>query len=169
MKSIKDTDDFFNKFEQLIGLANLKLIHFNDSAREFDANHDNHAAIARGHITEGGKNIEGLQRIVAWAKKYDIPMILETPGEENYGCKEQLEVVNEWANVASTVSIKPAITIKRIPSRKSSIGVKNQKGSGVSSSNMDDMSDKSDSNEKSTSTGITIPKINIRNLVLRKI
>ena len=75
MKNNADVDDFFNKFEELIGLKHLRLIHFNDSKKEVKSHVDRHENIGKGKI-----DLMGLKTFANIAHKYQIPMVLETPG-----------------------------------------------------------------------------------------
>ena len=67
MKAIK-------KFDDAIGLENLKILHLNDSKGELNSNRDRHDHIGLGAI---GK--EGLGEIVKIMNKNNIPIVLETP------------------------------------------------------------------------------------------
>lgn len=67
---------YIESFEELIGLRYINLIHLNDSKKELGSNVDRHANIGKGHI---GKI--GLLEFVRYFKKLNIPIILETPGE----------------------------------------------------------------------------------------
>lgn len=114
MSNSQEVDTFFEKFDKMIGLEFLKVIHYNDSKTPFNGKNDHHHDIGVGYITNPtyqstvkkyqlstreGKNfgtIEGLKRVLAWAKLLDIPCILETPGEE-IPCHQQLSTVNKWA------------------------------------------------------------------------
>ncbi len=99
MKDKKEVDMFFDKFDRMIGLKNLKVIHFNDSKTRFDGHNDHHGDILRGYIGDSkkGGNMEGLKRVVYWAKRYEIPLILETPRDElDWGCSEQIALLNKW-------------------------------------------------------------------------
>jgi deoxyribonuclease IV len=69
----RDTENNFKKINQEIGLENIKLIHCNDSLTECNSKRDRHAHIGKGLI---GK--EAFKNIVAFAKKNNIDMILET-------------------------------------------------------------------------------------------
>jgi DNA polymerase/3'-5' exonuclease PolX len=70
-------NDYFDKFDNLIGLKNLVLIHLNDSEKEFNIKIDRHAPIGVGYIFKKS-GIEGLKSIINLAVKNKIPMILET-------------------------------------------------------------------------------------------
>ena len=103
MKDHDDVDQWFQRFDSLIGLKYLKLIHFNDSNVKFNGHNDNHDDIGQGYITNPTKGgiPNGLSRVVAWAKTYEIPLILEVPGE----CTEQIELLNSWANEAPIITL----------------------------------------------------------------
>jgi deoxyribonuclease-4 len=71
--------EIFLKLENLFGLKNIGLIHLNDSKNELGSKLDRHANLFEGHITNFGKNNEGLISIISFAKKTNIPFVLETP------------------------------------------------------------------------------------------
>lgn len=124
----EEVDTWFRRFDMLIGLRNLKVIHFNDSKTPFNGHNDHHHDLLQGYITNPDYNplstaqkkkpgplkriaqitdsenklgddfrgtVEGLKRVVSWAKKLKIPLILETPRELS-SCQEQIEILNEW-------------------------------------------------------------------------
>src|SRR3989344_1359192 len=61
------------RLEKELGKRMIKMMHANDSKVPFDAKKDRHEHIGDGHI-----GISGFKNIVAYAKKNDIDMILET-------------------------------------------------------------------------------------------
>lgn len=61
------------RLEQELGRGTIKLMHANDSKVPFGAQKDRHEHIGDGHI-----GLAGFTEIVAYAKKNDIDMILET-------------------------------------------------------------------------------------------
>lgn len=68
----------FSEFERLVGLDRLKVIHCNDSKREFGSKVDRHA-----HIGDGFLGIETFRRLVNDPRFENIPILLETPdGDE---------------------------------------------------------------------------------------
>ena len=71
---LNDFDTILNKFDSVIGLDKLKVIHINDSKNILGAKKDRHENIGIGTI--GFKNIN---YIVNHDKLKDIPKILETP------------------------------------------------------------------------------------------
>ena len=74
-------NQFFSRFDKLIGLNKLKVIHFNDSSTKFNGHNDNHGNLGQGYIGSSslGGSMDGFKQVIAWCKKYSIPMILETP------------------------------------------------------------------------------------------
>ena len=65
---------YFDQFDKLIGLQNIKLIHLNDSKKDIGSHIDRHANIGYGFI---GKHT--LLLIANIFKKLNVPIILETP------------------------------------------------------------------------------------------
>ncbi|HAT74221.1 MAG: putative endonuclease 4 [Candidatus Moranbacteria bacterium GW2011_GWF2_36_839] len=65
------------KIDQEIGLENIKLFHANDSLTDCNSRKDRHA-----HIGEGLIGNDAFKNIVAFAKKNEIDMILETEHEK---------------------------------------------------------------------------------------
>lgn len=65
------------EFDQVIGLDHLKALHVNDSQNPMGARKDRHARIGEGHI---GK--EAFGRIVRHPVLGKLPMILETPNDD---------------------------------------------------------------------------------------
>jgi apurinic endonuclease APN1 len=71
------------KIDKFIGFKNIGIIHLNDSAYEFNSRMDCHVRIGCGFI--GNKNyngnLDGFRMIILIAKKFSIPIILETPSK----------------------------------------------------------------------------------------
>ncbi len=74
----KDYKATMKKFDDVIGLDKLKIIHMNDSMKEFGSKKDRHEHIGKGHI-----GLEGFRNIVNDKQLSKIPMILETHKEED--------------------------------------------------------------------------------------
>ena len=66
---------FLDTFEEMIGIKNIKLIHLNDSKNDVGSLLDRHESINKGYI---GK---GLIYIIRFFKKFNVPIILETPND----------------------------------------------------------------------------------------
>jgi deoxyribonuclease-4 len=66
------------RFDDIIGLEQLRIIHMNDSKKEFGSKRDRHEHIGKGHI-----GIEAFRNIVNDKRLKNIPLILETPKEDD--------------------------------------------------------------------------------------
>ena len=66
------------QFDDVVGLDLLKVIHMNDSKKEFDSRKDRHEHIGKGFI-----GLEGFRNIVNDRRLKNVPMILETPKGED--------------------------------------------------------------------------------------
>jgi len=75
-------DSFIQKFDKLIGIKYIKLIHLNDSLKQLDSHVDRHQIIGEGYI-----GLKGLKYVYNWAIKKGLDIILETGGS----FKEQKE------------------------------------------------------------------------------
>lgn len=70
----KDYATTMQKFDDVIGLKRLRIIHANDSLKEFGAKKDRHEHIGKGHI-----GLEAFRNFVNDRRLKDVPMVLETP------------------------------------------------------------------------------------------
>jgi len=130
----EEVDNFFMNFENLIGMDKLEVIHFNDSKTPFDGHNDHHHDLMSGYITdpqyqsevkkynntEQSKRgtLEGIKRLISWAKTYNIPLILETPREKST-CEDQIKLLNQWAEEAPNIDTKkPKLITKKIVMKK---------------------------------------------------
>jgi len=68
--------EYLAKFDKLIGLKYIKLIHLNDSYNPLGTRIDRHQNIDKGFIKK-----EGLSEIVKFFSSLQVPFILETPKE----------------------------------------------------------------------------------------
>lgn len=80
----KDYKMTMKSFDDTIGLDRLKIIHMNDSLKPFGEKKDRHEHIGKGFI-----GLEGFRNIVNDKRLKNIPMILETPKEDDL--KEDIE------------------------------------------------------------------------------
>jgi len=80
----KDYQKTMKAFDNTVGLERLKIIHANDSLKEFASRRDRHEHIGRGFI-----GLEGFRNLVNDRRFKKIPMILETPKGEDL--KEDIE------------------------------------------------------------------------------
>ncbi|UCE25208.1 MAG: deoxyribonuclease IV [Candidatus Zixiibacteriota bacterium] len=72
------------KFDEVLGLDRLKIIHANDSKKEFGSKRDRHEHIGKGFI-----GLEGFANFVNDKRLKNSPMIIETPKGEDL--KEDIE------------------------------------------------------------------------------
>ncbi|QUC64506.1 deoxyribonuclease IV [Nitrosopumilus sp. K4] len=70
-KTVKET---FSKFDETVGMENLKILHLNDAKGDIGCNLDRHYHIGLGSIGE-----KGLGSVIKTVNKKKIPIILETP------------------------------------------------------------------------------------------
>lgn len=70
----KKYDSMWQKFDDTIGIQNLKVIHMNDSKALCGSHVDRHESIGKGHI-----GIKAFGYIMNDERFFDIPKILETP------------------------------------------------------------------------------------------
>jgi deoxyribonuclease-4 len=84
---ISDPADYkktMKRFDDTVGIANLHIIHANDSLKEFGSKKDRHEHIGKGHI-----GIDAFANFVNDKRLKNVPMILETPKEDDL--KEDIE------------------------------------------------------------------------------
>jgi deoxyribonuclease-4 len=75
MRTSQARDKTIQEFDKIIGLANLKAFHLNDSLKEFDSRKDRHTQIGQGEI-----GLEAFKAIINDSRVNQLPMILEVPG-----------------------------------------------------------------------------------------
>lgn len=74
----KEYKKTMKSFDDIIGLDRLKIFHINDSKKEFGSKRDRHE-----HLGEGFLGLEVFRNIVNDKRLKNIPMILETPKEDD--------------------------------------------------------------------------------------
>ena len=79
------------RFDEIIGLGELKLVHLNDSKGSLGSRIDRHEHVGMGRIGEGGF------RNILKSKLGQLPLILETPVDERRSDVENLRKVRELA------------------------------------------------------------------------
>ena len=82
----------FDEFDEFVGIKNLKIIHLNDAKGEIGCNLDRHY-----HLGLGGIGAEGIGAVVKFANKKKIPIILETPIDDDRDDFENIRVAKEFA------------------------------------------------------------------------
>ncbi len=85
----KEYKKTMKQFDDCIGIDRLKIIHMNDSKKEFGSKRDRHEHIGKGFI-----GLEAFRNIVNDKKLKKVPMILETPkGDELLEDVENLKLL----------------------------------------------------------------------------
>ena len=82
----------FDEFDKFVGIENLKIIHLNDAKGEIGCNLDRHY-----HLGLGGIGAEGIGAVVKFANKNKIPIILETPIDDDRDDFENIRIAKEFA------------------------------------------------------------------------
>ena len=86
---VNDLDGVIQKFDDIIGLSNLKAIHLNDSMNPLGAHKDRHAKIGEGMI-----GLDALVRIINHPALCELPFYLETPNELD-GYEKEIALLKE--------------------------------------------------------------------------
>jgi len=90
LRDKKSLDETLKKFDQLIGLERLKLIHLNDSKNDLGAKVDRHE-----HIGQGKIGLEAFRILVHHPKLKKTNLILETPEDERGEQKDDLNIIKK--------------------------------------------------------------------------
>ena len=93
LSTSKSVIDTLNKFDQIIGLKYLKVVHLNDSKGELGNGLDRHQHIGRGFIGESGFR-EFLKNSII----KQLPLILETPIDETFDDEYNINKIYSLAN-----------------------------------------------------------------------
>ena len=88
-KKVKET---FDEFDKYVGIENLKILHLNDAKGSIGCNLDRHY-----HLGLGGIGENGITSIVKFANKRKIPIILETPIDDDRDDFENIRKAKEFA------------------------------------------------------------------------
>ena len=86
---VKET---FKEFNKHVGIENLKILHLNDARGEIGCNLDRHY-----HLGLGGIGEEGITSVVKFANKKKIPIILETPIDDDRDDFENVKIAKGFA------------------------------------------------------------------------
>ena len=86
---VKET---FKEFDKHVGIENLKILHLNDARGEIGCNLDRHY-----HLGLGGIGEEGMKSVVKFANKKKIPIILETPIDDDRDDFENVKIAKGYA------------------------------------------------------------------------
>ena len=85
---VKET---FKEFDKHVGIENLKILHLNDARGEIGCNLDRHY-----HLGLGGIGGEGITSVVKFANKKKIPIILETPIDDDRDDFENVKIAKGY-------------------------------------------------------------------------
>jgi deoxyribonuclease-4 len=86
---VKET---FKEFDKHVGIENLKILHLNDARGELGCNLDRHY-----HLGLGGIGEEGITSVVKFGNKKKIPIILETPIDDDRNDFENVKIAKGFA------------------------------------------------------------------------
>jgi deoxyribonuclease-4 len=93
---IRNRDSFestMEEFDRVIGVERLRMLHLNDTLKEFGSRVDRHFHIGKGNI-----GLEGFRLIVNDERFRSLPMIIETPkGEDDRLDRENLALLRKLA------------------------------------------------------------------------
>jgi deoxyribonuclease-4 len=92
LRTKEKVEKVFGEFDEFVGIENLKIIHLNDAKGEIGCNLDRHY-----HLGLGGIGAEGIGAVVKFANKNKIPIILETPIDDDRDDFENIRVAKEFA------------------------------------------------------------------------
>ncbi len=88
-EKVKET---FEEFDKYVGIDNLKILHLNDARGDIGCNLDRHY-----HLGLGGIGEKGIAAVVKFANKRKIPIILETPIDDDRDDFENIRKAKEFA------------------------------------------------------------------------
>jgi len=92
MRTEEKVKETFDKFDKHVGIKNLKILHLNDARGEIGCNLDRHY-----HLGLGGIGEKGIAAVVKFANKKKIPIILETPIDDDRDDFENIKIAKEFA------------------------------------------------------------------------
>lgn len=92
LRSFNGIEDTLNRFDEILGLRELRLVHLNDSKGDLGSGLDRHEHIGLGYIGE-----EGFLRILSHEVFRNLPLICETPVDERRDDAGNIRKVRELA------------------------------------------------------------------------
>ncbi|CCK68299.1 DNA-(apurinic or apyrimidinic site) lyase APN1 KNAG_0A06400 [Huiozyma naganishii CBS 8797] len=100
--STKDTfDKFWQEFDEIVGLQYLCAMHLNDSKAPLGANQDLHERLGQGYLA-----LEPFRLIAHADYLQDIPLILETPYDNDEGYGHEIEMLHWLETVDDPEDVK---------------------------------------------------------------
>lgn len=88
----KGMKQYFDEFNEKIGLKHVKLIHLNDSRGEYNSHLNRHASIGEGYLFKN--NLQIIKILMKYVKKYKIDIILETCNEKKF--KKEIQIIKKY-------------------------------------------------------------------------
>ncbi len=92
LRTVEKVKETFKEFDKHVGIENLKILHLNDARGELGCNLDRHY-----HLGLGGIGEEGIKSVVKFANKKKIPIILETPIDDDRDDFENVKIAKGCA------------------------------------------------------------------------
>ena len=92
LRTTKKVDETFKEFDKHVGIENLKILHLNDARGEIGCNLDRHY-----HLGLGGIGEEGIKSVIKFVNKKKIPIILETPIDDDRNDFENVKIAKGYA------------------------------------------------------------------------
>ena len=92
LRTAEKVKETFKEFDTHVGIENLKILHLNDARGELGCNLDRHY-----HLGLGGIGEEGITSVVKFANKKKIPIILETPIDDDRDDFENVKIAQGYA------------------------------------------------------------------------
>ena len=78
------------KFDKLIGLDRIKVVHFNDSLSPLGSNVDRHEHLGKGEI-----GLDALKRVINHPRLKNAAFIMETPKESDKDDKSNIAIARK--------------------------------------------------------------------------
>ena len=94
LKTEKGLNNTLKEFDRLLGLAIIKVVHFNDSLSPLGSRVDRHQHIGKGKI-----GLEAMARIINHPKLKNAAFILETPKKTDRDDKRNLAIARKMVRV----------------------------------------------------------------------
>jgi deoxyribonuclease-4 len=90
IKTKKGLEETLKKFDKLIGLDRIKVVHFNDSLSPLGSNVDRHEHLGKGEI-----GLDALKRVINHPRLKNAAFIMETPKESDKDDKRNIAIARK--------------------------------------------------------------------------